>query len=78
MKSWTMSCCLIEQHLSNGENFENATFIPLQALGPLDIEQCQNETKYLLNRNQIFIKRLSIAVTGLAASFVLINSVLFA
>lgn len=71
-------CCLVEEQMLLGTSFESALNSAMNILGPKDIIKCQNETKYLLNRNQILMKRIALAASGLAASCLLITTVMFA
>jgi len=71
-------CCLIEEQMFNDLSFEEALGAAFKTMGPEVIVNCQNETHYLLNRNQILMKRITLAVSGLAASCLLITTVMFA
>ena len=50
----------------------------LDTLSPEGIASCQNETKYLMNRRQTIMKRITLATCGLAATCILITTVLTA
>jgi len=71
-------CCLVEESLDTGDSFEIALNHALEVLSPEVIKKCQKDTKYLLNRNQILMKRITIAVCGMATSCFLITTVIFA
>ena len=71
-------CCLVEEHMASGISFEIAVDRALSVLSPTEIARCQQNTKDLLNQNQIIMKRITMAVTGMAAASFLITSVIFA
>lgn len=71
-------CCLIEKQMFKGVSFEEAVEAAFKTMGPDVITNCQNETHYLLNQNQILMKRITLAVSGLAACCLLITTVMFA
>ena len=71
-------CCLVEKKMDNGDSFEEALVKALDTVSPEVIEKCQKDTKFLLNRNQNLMKRITLATCGLAATCFLITSIMFA
>ena len=71
-------CCLVEKNIDSGDSFEEALAKALDTVSPEVIEKCQKDTKFLLNRNQTLMKRITLATCGLAASCFLITSIMVA
>lgn len=71
-------CCLVELEIASGNSFEESMNHAFQMMNSDCITKCQQQTEYMLNRKQIFMKRITFAAGGLAASCLLITSVMFA
>ena len=71
-------CCLTEEQMRKGLQFESAMDAAFNILGPEDLKKCQKETHFLLNRKQIFMKRITIAASIVAVGSFLITTVIFA
>ena len=71
-------CCLVETKMAGGYSFEESITHAFQVMNTACISTCQQQTKYMLNRKRIIMKRITFAAGGLAASCLLITSVMFA
>jgi hypothetical protein len=69
-------CCLVEETMNQGFSFKESTEFALSKLTPKLIDQCQRDTKSLLNRNRIIMKRITLATCGLAATCFFITSMM--
>jgi murein DD-endopeptidase MepM/ murein hydrolase activator NlpD len=71
-------CCLVETNMDNGYSYEQAVQSAFEKLGPQDVSRYQKETNRLLNRNQIIMKRITIAASVLAGICFMISTLMFA
>lgn len=71
-------CCMVEDQMNHGNTFEKSLINTFQIMDPACITKCQDHTKYILNRKQILMKRITFAAAGLAACCLLITSVMLA
>ena len=71
-------CCLIEADMDDGSSYEEAVRLALDKLGPQDISKCQKETNFLLNRNRIIMKRITVAASIMAVFCLMITTLMFA
>ena len=71
-------CCLIETNMDNGLSYQEAKKIALEKLGPEDVNKYQKETNFLLNRNQIIMKRITVAASILAGVCFMVSTLVLA
>ena len=71
-------CCLVETNMSDGFSYEEAKKMAFERLGPEDVTKYQKETNFLLNRNQIIMKRITVAASILAGVCLMISTLVWA
>ena len=71
-------CCLVETNMDDGFSFEKAKKAAFEKLGPEDVNKYQKETNFLLNRNQIIMKRITVAASILAGVCFMVSTLVLA